>query len=197
MDANKKEIKPAPQEALDTYIRWLRNDYLPWRKNPADYEMKLKQLRERDPKVTTTTDGLRNNIYVQDRLAVNTRHFQNTPFEGLPNGLERFLAAAAFERKHADMVKDESKLTLKDAADQWVKGVEEFGDKNYARTLIKRLGLPAGTDLSKIKLSQLPPEMKNEMILAERDYAQQVVHSLERLASPPRNHTSNSHSKKH
>ena len=135
-----------------------------------------------EPAATSITqsgalDNLRNNEWVRARTVVNGHHHY-----GLPNGLERFLPALVFADRHQKIVKaaqdPNDPKTLQSAVDIWTGGVAGYGAKDYAETLRKRLGFPKGTNLSKIKLSDLPKPMLQELLGVEMEYALSVETGL-------------------
>jgi hypothetical protein len=154
-DLLEKGKSSKPEQALTLYTTWLQSPTLANLKN------------------------LRNNVWVQARAVVNGHHEH-----GLPNGLERFLPALVFAERHKEIVEaaqDPNKpMTLQGAADMWVTGMSQYGGKNYAETLRKRLGFAKGANLSNIKVSDLPQPMLQEMLKAEREYALGVENALTR-----------------
>lgn len=156
---NNKKKPPKAEQALTLYTTWLQEPAATSLSKPA------------------ISDNLRNNEWVRARAVVNGHHHY-----GLPNGLERFLPALVFADRHSEIVEaaqsPNGTKTLQDAVDIWTRGVAGYGDKDYPATLRKRLGFPKGTDLSKIKLSDLPRPMLQELLAVEREYALDVENSL-------------------
>ena len=176
--------RPAHRDGLSELIYGKRDPKVKPEDDPLNPEkavaLYVDWLHERNPKIAAETLAkLQMNPWVRARIVVNGHHANN-----LPNGLERYLPALIFADRHQKIVNaaqdPNSTMTLQEAANIWTGGLSNYGNKNYAVTLRKRLGLAPSVDLAAIRLSDLPPRMLKQMLNVEGEYAMSLENDLTR-----------------